>query len=483
MNKTDDNPIYDILVRISRVGERQLGSEKMHSDVEQIESGRHAIAALGGTVGKVFEAYDESGSTVFSSDEWTEALNRVKSGASNGAVVSYVDRFGRNTPEGLAYAAALTVAGGALIVNGRPVDFTDPYEKAMFAQAMVQAELTVDIAKKRARTTMDNVHKRGITNKAPYGYARNEGLGGKQFPDSDAKMLVIVEEQAEVVRLVFAMRADGEKWPAIIKALHAQDVCAPRGAAYWTASTLADMVKSRTYVGETLVGGHVTRKAHAPIVTEAEWKAAQSKAVKVRNGKHRPGIAGGLLVCSGCGNPLQVQSSGNGHTFYGCARMSSAGPCPAPVTGKQSVLDDYVDGLVAAALDGGMGLTVVRAHHDLTAAKEAMQAAIDDEEQFVLGTVGMKSAAIAKGVTMHEVRVKAATDAYQAQLAAVSAVEDALESLPLDGDAYRALPVAGRKKVAADLVERIELGPFPRGASRSASVASDRLAAPVWKLS
>jgi hypothetical protein len=140
------------------------------------------------------------------------------------------------------------------------------------------------------------------------------------------------------------------------------------------------------------------------------------------------------------------------------------------VTGKQSVIDDYVDGIVADALDGGQGLDVVRAHHELAAAKEAMTTAIDDEEQFILGTVGMRSDAIAKGARMHAERVTAATDAYNEQLQAVQAVE----ALPVDGDAYRALPVASRRRTAAKLIERIDLAPFP-GGNRALSVASDRL--------
>src|SRR5215216_7405772 len=118
-------PAYDSLVRISRVGTRKTDGTLI-SDTDQRDSNEHAIRALGGHVGRVFEALNESGHDIFAGEKWSEALERVKRGDSAGVAVAYHDRLGRNTPGAYVYAAELHRAGGVLIVNGRVLDQNDP---------------------------------------------------------------------------------------------------------------------------------------------------------------------------------------------------------------------------------------------------------------------------------------------------------------------------------------------------------------------
>lgn len=459
---TTKSKTIDSLVRVSRVNGRELKSDRLQRDGNE-----HAITGHGYQLGRHVEALNVSGGLVATGDQWQAALDRVRSGESAGVAVAFIDRLSRDVATGLPWADALGHAGGVLIGGGRLINMANPHERFMFISELNNGELQLNIYKVRSREVMTDVQKRGIANRLNYGYARN----GATDPSRDPKAFVIDPVKADTVKTIFLMRGAGEKWSTIIKLLHSQGVPSPTGESYWTTGTLAEMVKNRVYVGEVHMGGHVTRKAHKRIVTEAQWKAAQSKAVKVRNGKHAPGVAHGLLTCTGCGNPLSVQSSGDGHTFYGCRRNSSAGPCPAPVTGKQSTIDDYVDDQVERALNGGHVLDVVKAQQDLTALKEAMDAAIEDELQYHLATAGKKADVIAKAIDMHADRVKAATEKYNEQLDAVRTVED----LPVDGAAYRALPVAWRRKTAADLIDHIDLMPFPKGANKALSVASDRL--------
>ena len=474
---TTNTKTFDSLIRVSRVNGRNLTDyDGGHTVRSQTEKNRLAVENLGGRVGRTYKALDESGSTIFTSAEWLEALDRVKRGESAGVAVEYIDRMGRNTPEGLAYVATMTVHGGQVIVDGRPVDFTDPYEKAMFAQAMVQAELAVDIAKQRARRTMNDVKRRGIANRVSYGYARNESPdGGRIDPKRDRKAFAVDPGQAPHVKLIFEMRAAGARWPAIIAELHERGVASPSGQPYWTTGTLAVMVKSRVYRGEVKMGGHVTKGAHKPIVSEQLWKAAQSKATRVRTGKHKPGVAHGLLTCSGCGGPLSVQHGGQGFTFYGCRRQSGQGPCPAPVNGSQVKLDQFVDDLVAAALDGAHGLDVVGAQQDLTAAKAAMETAIDDRRQFLAGTRGLDAQVIAEALDSLNADVERTQAAYEDALDRADAAAD----LPESGDAYRRLPVERRRRVAATLIDELVLDPFPAGAMKRGANPADRIRRPI----
>src|SRR3954453_7445439 len=185
-----DALVYDSLVRISRVGPRKSDGTLMSDDQER-EGNEHAIHGLGGRVGLTFEALNESGHDIFTGPKWLEALEGVKRGGGSGGAVAFHHRLGRNTPGAYTYAAALHRAGGVLIVNGRVLDQNDPQDRAMFGMAMVQAELTYDLARQRSPRTRDRVQERGITNMVPYGYTRNRQTDGAlALPDEDPKRLV-----------------------------------------------------------------------------------------------------------------------------------------------------------------------------------------------------------------------------------------------------------------------------------------------------
>jgi DNA invertase Pin-like site-specific DNA recombinase len=448
----------------------------MNSDRQQLASNQRAIENVGGRVGKVFEAYDESGGTIFHGPKWAEALDRVRRGESAGVAVAYVDRFGRDVAGAYAYAAQLHRHGGKLIIDGRPLDPDSPQDKAMFGMAMVQAELTLDLAKQRSRRTMDDIKRRGINCRVNYGYARNQAPdGGRIDPARDRKAFVVNPEQAAVVKLIYEMRAAGQRWTAIVDELHRRGIPSPTGQPWWTAQSLGSLVRTRVYVGEVKMGDHVTRGAHEPIVTEQVWKAAQSGAARVRIGKRKPGVAYGLLFCSGCGKSLALHLSVGRYAFYGCRRRSSAGPCPAPVNGAQGKLDEFVDELVAGALDGEHGLDVVTGQQDLAAAKTAMEIAIDHRKQFLKGTRGLDAHVIAEALEDLNADVERTQQAYDEALDRADVARD----LPESGDAYRRLPVDRRRQVAAALIEELVLDPFPKGASKNGANPPDRIRRPI----
>jgi DNA invertase Pin-like site-specific DNA recombinase len=458
----------DSLIRVSRVNGRDLKSDRYQRDGNE-----RAIEGHGYQLGRHIEALNVSGGLVATGSEWQAALERVQTGDSAGVAVAYIDRLSRDVANGLAWVDALAAAGGVLISGARVINIANPHERFTLIGELNNGELQLNIYKEKSRETLADVQRRGISNRLAYGYARN----GTRDRKRDPKAFVINARQARVVKLVFDLRAAGERWSAIIRELHTRQVASPSGQPYWTANTLASVVKSRVYRGAIRLGGHVTKQAHQPIVTERQWKAAQSKATRVRTGKHQPGVAHGLLTCSGCGGPLSVQQGGHGHTFYGCRRQSSQGACPAPVNGSQAKLDEFVDLLVADALDGQHGLDVVAAKQDLTAAADAVDVAVYDRSQFLHGTRGMDGHAIASALESLNADLERAHHAYQD---ALTRAENAT-GLPASGGAYRRLPVNARRRVAGQLIHELILDPFPRGAMKRGADPADRVRRPiVW---
>ena len=453
----------DSLGRISRVNGR---GESLMSDRQQAHSNIASIEAHGYKVGQIIEALNVSGGLVADGPQWQNALERVRKGRSAGVAVAYLDRLSRNVRGGLAWVDALGEAGGILISGGRIINIANPHERAAFISELNMAELQLNVYKERSRETMADVRKRGITNRLPYGYMRNEeyAKGPLRDPERDRKALLPDPDQKAHVVMIYQMRADGSRWPAIVEALHALGVRSPKGEPYWAISTLTHLVRNRIYRGEVTMGaGHVTPDAHEALVSESLWRAAQPNGVRVRTGRNVPGVAHGLLTCSGCGRPLQVQRGGHGRTFYGCRRHGgSQGPCPAPVTGDQAKLDAAVDLLVSEIIGQG-ALEVVSARRDLDALEATWRAAEAEQTHWIEGAAGLPSDAIRKKLQALGESVEQAKAAYHD---ALHVAGESSADLPTTSASYLERPVAERQRVARGLIRSIILQPFEKGASR-----------------
>lgn len=475
-NHSMDASVYDSLIRISRVGGRQANGTLM-SDDQQRESNEHAIRALGGRVGLTFEALNQSGHDIFTGPKWLEALERVKRGESNGVAVAYHDRLGRNTPGAYTYAAALHRAGGVLIVNGRVLDQNDPQDRAMFGMAMVQAELTYDLARQRSLRTLGRVHDRGITNMVPYGYTRNQRADGTlALPGEDPKRLVPDPDAAAVVRRVFEMRANGARWPAVQAWLEAEGIPSPTGKPMWALSTLSTLVRNRQFIGEVTVGERVTTNAHEPLVTRDVFDRAQPRSGVVRTGRNLAGVAGGLLVCGTCGRPLSVGGRGTGRsTFYACRRTSSGGRCPRPVMGEQRPIDDAVDATLRDLAERGVEVEAVRVQRELAEARELLATAEWDRDQFLEGTRGLPATVIERRVAELQGAVNEAQGRFDTAAAAASGAAD----FPTSAVEWDGLSLEAKRDAARGVIDHVRLAPF-EGRSKRESDPADRLTV-VWR--
>ena len=177
------------------------------------------------------------------------------------------------------------------------------------------------------------------------------------------------------------MRGDGYSWAAIRDTLNNAGVPSPSGA-YWTHGTLTSIVKNETYTGVVILGERRAERAHTPVVSKAQFKAAQSTRTITRNGRNVQGIAGGLLVCSGCGMGLSVlRSDKGGRLSYGCRRQSSAGHCPRPVYVSKPRADAFVERVVEDEL-GGDRLALVASARDVESARLRIEEAREEFAAF-----------------------------------------------------------------------------------------------------
>ena len=139
--------------------------------------------------------------------------------------------------------------------------------------------------------------------------------------------LAIVEEEAELVRLVFRRYVDGTGPTEIARELRSLGAVSRRGAP-WSRSAVRYLLTNPVYVGQILFrrqGQAVTAAGlHPPIVSRELWDAAEQRREGRRKGQRKTGPAAhaltGIFRCARCGRRMQVSGRGADGRLYCPAR-------------------------------------------------------------------------------------------------------------------------------------------------------------------
>ena len=456
---------YDSLIRVSKMNGRAETDDSTLTVRDQTTANRQAVRDVGGRIGKTFKALDQSGFTVHESKAWQAAVERIRRGDSDGIVVAYDDRLGRNWRKAGPFYDSLEAVDGELLISAMPgVDYRTEEGRAMTGMLAVAADMVGAAAKRRgnriAQQTVDN----GVPNRVPYGYRRNEVDGRKTDPAKHAKALVPDKHTAPTVKRIYKLRGNGESWTGIADTLNAAGVASPSGK-QWTVQTITSLVANEVYLGVVVLGDRRHEGAHKPLVTPPQWRAAQTAGTVTRNGRMTTGLAGAVLACSGCGKPMRViGSSTTGRLSYGCARRSAEGPCPAPTNVTKDAADAFVDRVMVDAIKGGK-LQLLASARELETARKAVADATEHRKAWhrVQGTV--PDGEWAEEYEQRKQAEQHAANAYEDQLAHAADVDD----LPAGTDAWHALDVAHQRQVARSLIDAVVVAP-PVTRSRYADI-------------
>src|SRR5262249_5032940 len=152
---------------------------------------------------------------------------------------------------------------------------------------------------------------------------------------------------------------------------------------YWSKTGVAGIVKNPAYLGQARGGSAVKENAHEPLVSRAEFDAAQSTRKSLfaqRDGSVASrAMLGGLVRCAGCGHTLKItgntdRKSGERYPIYYCTGRYASGPCPARATVRASLLDSLVENQILLALhaEGGFVAQAIAASEAVEAANRAV---------------------------------------------------------------------------------------------------------------
>lgn len=427
-------------VRVSRIAGRE-GESFISPDVQR-ERIEHAAAAKGHTVVSWEEDLDQPGSKA-SRPGFQNALGAVEAGEADGIIVAKLDRFARSLRDALDAIERVENAGGKFLSVADDFDTSTPVGKAVVRILLVLAELELDRIRESWSVASARAIRRGvhICRVPPVGYRRR--ADSRLEPDPTA---------APVVRELFRRRAAGESWESLCNFL---DERLPReNGGSWTRQTVTSVIGRRTYLGEAFAGDIINRTAHEPIVTPAEWEAAQT-GTRLAHGRSDGPLLAGILRCAGCGYVMTRAADGaRGYENYRCRVRHSAGCCPEPARISIARADAYVESVFLAWIEQERlrPVHISSAQDEVEAAQRLIEAAHAElaayRDETIIAAIGRE--AYVDGLAKRRRRLEEASGRLaDARQRSATPLLQALELV----DMWPALSVAERRSLLAATID------------------------------
>lgn len=457
----------DGYIRVSRVGGRN--GESFISPDEQRRAIEAYAAAHGIEVAEWHRDLDQSGGTL-DRPGFQAALARCRRGETGGIIAAKLDRLTRSTV-GLGTLIDEARSGGWNLIA---VDFgLDLFS----ANGKLVADVLAAVAEwERTRRRDDwtsaraNAIGRGVFggSHVPLGYRRG-----------DDGRLVVVEEEAAVVREAFHRRAAGESISDVARFLTASAVRPPDrriAADGWAHSTVRQILTNDVYLGVVRSGEFVTEDAHPAIVTRAEYDAVRiaKTARPVPTGVYSgPSILLGVARCAGCGRTLKIvtrkRADGTHVSSYYCKNAASVA-CSSRAYVHVGDLDDLVERLFVQALRHDRRFAeAIEAEADLADARRAVEDAEYELQAFVTNASALDAKMFQAGIEARQSRLDMSRIALAETTARASRVGGLVGGnlselwTSLDADEKRQILAAYLDRVvvrrgdADDLVRRVQI--------------------------
>ncbi len=346
----------------------------------------YAARQTGWQVHDVYPDYAVSGSSVHGRYAFERLVNDAKRGEITVILAEDLDRLSRNQSDIAAFYERMSFAGVEIwtVADGRIS------EMHIGLKGTMSALFLRNLALKTHRGLSGRVRDGNFAGGRCYGY-RLAGTGQRE----------IAEEEAEVVRRVFAMAVDGRNAREISAILNKEGIPGPRGGP-WNQSTIMGslargngLLRNELYIGRLIwnrqrfvrdpdTGKRVSRvnveaarqvaeMPHLRIIDDATWQAVQERlsgrTVPTRGRRKPKHLLSGLIKCGACGGNFIVTGSARGVHRFSCAVARDKSTCTSRRSISSRVLEDRVLGALETHL----------LHEDVVA--EAVKAYMDERKR------------------------------------------------------------------------------------------------------
>lgn len=289
-------------------------------------------------------------------------------------LVHKVDRFARDRYDAAQYKRQISNAGARMIAVDQPLDpHARPEDIILESLLDGMAEY---YSKNLAKEVMKGMKEKAL--KAKY----NGGWIPLGYDIDDEDNYVINEYEAETVRIIFKMRADGQSYTAIINELNGQGRRTRRGMEFGK-NSIHEILKNPKYVGDYVFNespkkingkrNHRIKKDAAEIIVvpgaipaiidRETWDIVQAgfaKTTKPRRRTEEIYMLTGLLKCGTCGGPMvgTVQSKTykgerQSYHYYQCAsaKRNRSLCVNSKVYSKHKIENSVIDALEALSTE------------------------------------------------------------------------------------------------------------------------------------
>jgi len=184
-------------------------------------------------------------------------------------------RFARNLEESIVYKSMLKRNGVTLVSITEP---TLDDDSALITDAMLGA-LNEMYSRKLSRAVkrgmVDNAMKGKHQTPPPYGYSKAD------------KKLIIVPNEAEVVRFIFSLFLERLSWHSV--AVYLNDMGVGKRKAYgWYSRDVKRMLLNPVYIGMLNFDGNIYKGEHEAIIDKSVWDDVQEIIVNKPKVRTRP---------------------------------------------------------------------------------------------------------------------------------------------------------------------------------------------------
>jgi site-specific DNA recombinase len=434
-------------IRVSRVAGRS-GESFISPDVQREQIEQYA-KAKGAKIVATFTDLDESGGKV-SRPEFDKALELIESGEADGLIVAHLDRFMRSLSHGLDVIQRLEQNGKQLIAVDNHFDDT-PTGRFVRNLFLGLAQMERERIAEKWQTASGRALSRGVPpGQPPFGYRRD---GEGRFEPDPATAPLVVQ--------LFKRRAAGESWRSLCDWLDGEHP-SPTGG-HWTIQTLSYLIQRRTYRGEVQGGAEAGYPGHEPLVTEAEWVAAQGQKLRHARTSNGHALLAGLLRCGSCGGLMTRRSDGKrGYTNYECSgRNGTTGKCTRRAKISERQADAHVQAFMLAHADPEFVVTWDDSA-DHSQAEAEHQAALTELQAYVQH-VPATTPGFAEGLATRQAALDQAAEELQrlASSGPASGEANAIQAWLGTADNLDPLSKEAKRKALAYVIDHIEVQPNP----------------------
>jgi len=174
---------------------------------------------------------------------FTELMSRIDDWD---VVIAYkLDRFHRSSTNAQLWAKQLDAAGKNFVALDYDIDTTSIHGRLIYTILTALAEMEVELTRERTKMGLQGVKNEGRwVGKPPYGY---DSVFASSGDDKDKGILAVKQEEAEIVKMIFALSEVGASYSSIVESLIDAGVLTKTGKRSWSTATVRDILNRKDF--------------------------------------------------------------------------------------------------------------------------------------------------------------------------------------------------------------------------------------------